>query len=131
MTLKTIQVNIYGAPWTSQGGIDAIQFINQAVSQGNSVKRVFFFFDGVYHGLNAQSPASDEFPFLSEWQKIRSLGIELLCCIAASANRGVLSSAEAQRYQKPNATLAEGFELAGLGQWASGQFDCDQIISFK
>lgn len=129
--MKTIQVNIYGAPWSSQGGIDAVSFIHHAIKQGNTIKRVFFFFDGVYHGISSQSPASDEFPFLHEWQKIRNLGVELLCCIAASANRGVLSSAEAQRYEQPHPTLADYFELAGLGQWASGPLDCDHIITFK
>ena len=125
-----LQINIYGAPWSSNAAIDAIALINQALLEGQQIKRVFFFFDGVYHGMQSQSPASDEFDLLSSWQHIADQNVELLLCIAASANRGVLTETEAKRYDTFR-TVAPFFEVTGLGQWASGFHDVNRIISFK
>jgi tRNA 2-thiouridine synthesizing protein D len=125
------QLNIYGAPWSSNSASDAISFAKESLRSGHSIKRIFFFFDGVYHGLASQSPASDEYALLEEWKMIASEGVELLLCIAASANRGVLSEEEAKRYEKTTATISDCFEITGLGQWASGFHDVDRIMSFK
>lgn len=126
-----IQVNVYSAPWSSQSSVDALTFLEEALKQGHEISRVFFFFDGVYHGLSSQSPASDETNFLAQWQKIRDEGVELLLCIAASANRGLLDEAEAKRYEKEHPTIDNCFSLTGLGQWATGFHDSDHIITFK
>lgn len=125
------QLNIYAAPWSSNSAEKAIAFAQQALSDGHEVKRIFFFFDGVYHGLKTQSPASDEFNLLTAWQQLADQGIELLLCIAAAANRGVLNKTEAQRYEQNTFTAADCFEVTGLGQWASGFADVDRILSFK
>lgn len=127
----TFQINIYGSPWSSESALRAQRFIRQAQADGHEIKRVFFFFDGVYHGLKTQSPASDEFDLLGQWQSIASKGVELLLCIAASANRGLLDETEAKRYDRDAVTVADGFTLTGLGQWASGFHDVDQRITFK
>jgi tRNA 2-thiouridine synthesizing protein D len=126
-----IQVNVYSAPWSNQSSIDALEFIHEALQQGHEVSRVFFFFDGVYHGLRSQSPASDEFNFLEKWQQLSENGVELQLCIAASANRGILDDNEAQRYEQNITTIAPCFVLAGLGQWATGFHDSDKIMTFK
>ncbi|EAR09673.1 sulfurtransferase complex subunit TusD [Reinekea blandensis] len=125
------QINVYGAPWTGNSARSAQQFIQHSLDSGHDIARVFFFFDGVYHGLNTQSPASDEFDLLSQWQALSDRGVELLLCIAASANRGLLDDAEAKRYDKSAITVARGFSLTGLGQWASGFHDADRLITFK
>ncbi len=125
------QVNIYGSPWSSNAAIDAIALVEQAIKAGHTIKRVFFYFDGVYHGLNSQSPASDEYDLLNAWQGIADQNIELLLCIAAAANRGVLTEQEAIRHTQPVGTVASCFEITGLGQWAAGFHDVDRIISFK
>ncbi|MBU2863244.1 sulfurtransferase complex subunit TusD [Reinekea forsetii] len=126
-----IQINVYSAPWSHQSSIDALTFARQCLQQGHELARVFFFFDGVYHGLSNQSPASDEFNFLTQWQDIHNQGVELLLCIAASANRGVLNAKEAQRYRQSHPSSADFFQLTGLGQWATGFHDCEKLIAFK
>ena len=126
-----IQVNVYSAPWSNQSSVDALTFLEEMLNQGHDVTRVFFFFDGVYHGLKSQSPASDEANFLAKWQDIHDKGVELLLCIAASANRGLLDDSEAKRYEKEHSTIASCFSLTGLGQWATGFHDSDHIITFK
>lgn len=125
------QLNIYGSPWLSNSANDALAFAQAAMAAGHSIKRVFFFFDGVYHGLAAQSPASDEADLLRQWRTLADQQIPLLVCIAAGANRGVLNDEEAKRYEKSHSTCLDIFEVTGLGQWASGFHDCDRIITFK
>lgn len=126
-----VQVNIYGSPWATNSALEAQEFIRRALSNDIEIKRVFFFFDGVYQSLATQSPSSDEYDLLTEWRSLSEKGIELLVCIAAATNRGILNSEEAARYDKQVISLADSFELVGLGQWAMGFSDCDKIISFK
>lgn len=130
MVMK-FQINVYGSPWSGNSARRAQHFIQQCLDDRHEVIRVFFFFDGVYHGLRTQSPASDEFDLLGHWQSLAASGTELLLCIAASANRGLLDETEAKRYDQDTVTIADGFVLTGLGQWASGFHDADQLITFK
>ena len=125
------QINVYGTPWSGNSAFDACDFITEAIAAGHRVQRVFFFFDGVYHGLRSQAPASDEPDVLNAWKTIADAGVELLLCIAASANRGLLNKTEAERYDKDIATVDDIFQVTGLGQWASGFHDCDRMIEFR
>lgn len=126
-----IQLNIFGSPWQSNAAEDALSFAKTAHEQGHDIKRVFFYFDGVYHGLENQAPASDEFNQLKAWSAVKALGAELLLCIAASANRGVLDSKETERYAKHHPSASDLFEITGLGQWATGFQDCEKMVTFK
>ncbi|WP_320824974.1 sulfurtransferase complex subunit TusD [Reinekea sp.] len=125
------QLNVYGSPWAANNAADVRCFIEAAWSAGHDIARVFFFFDGVYHGLISQSPASDEPNPLAYWQALAQANVDLLLCIAAATNRGVLDEAESRRYQQTVTTSAPFFELTGLGQWAVGFHDVDRIITFK
>lgn len=122
-----IQICIHSAPYASNTAFDALSFAKRAISQGHTIKRVFFYFDGVYHGLLTQSPSSDEYALPSEWQALAEMGVPLQLCIAASTLRGIQ---ETDSDNQTN-TLLDGFELTGLGQWASGYHDCDQQVVFK
>lgn len=125
------QLNVYGSPWLSNCAEDVVCFANTVLNEGHSISRVFFYFDGVYHGLITQSPASDEFDLLAAWQSLADKGIDLFLCIAAATNRGVLSEEEMNLNNKDVATVSSCFEITGLGQWASGFHDSDRIVSFK
>ena len=127
-----IQINVYASPWNQQSCQDALAFGQSAVASGHKLQRVFFFMDGVYNGLRSQAPATDETDILAQWLSLKQRShCELLLCVAASANRGLLSAEEAARQSKDTATVAEGFELAGLGQWALGYGECDKVVSFR
>lgn len=127
-----LQLNIYAAPWSQSAQEDALAFARAARAQGLSIKRVFFFMDGVYVGLTAQAPANDEIDIRQEWLDLHEkCGCELLLCIAASANRGLLNDSEAERQNKTRITVDPPFELVGLGQWSLGFGDCDKVVSFR
>lgn len=125
------QLNVYAAPWSGNTAEQAQGFAQRLLAEQHQLCRIFFFFDGVYHGLGSQAPSSDDYPLLAGWQQLAAQNVELLLCIAASANRGILDTTEAKRHQKPAATLADGFQLAGLGQWAAGFREADRIVSFR
>ncbi|MHA7878242.1 MAG: sulfurtransferase complex subunit TusD [Saccharospirillum sp.] len=125
-------MNVYQSPWRQQSCLDALAFAHAALNAGHRLKRVFFFMDGVYNGLRSQAPATDEPDILAQWQALQAdSGCELCLCVAASANRGLLTSEEAVRQNKDTATIADRFELVGLGQWALGFGDCDKVVSFR
>jgi tRNA 2-thiouridine synthesizing protein D len=127
-----LQLNLYQAPWNHVSHLDALAFADACLIRGDRIERVFFFMDAVYVGLLSQSPASDETDPKNRWQQLaKRADCELLLCIAASANRGLLNEAEAARYQCPVATVADGFEVVGLGQWALGFGDADKVVSFR
>lgn len=125
------QLNIYGSPLASNASKDALAFAQQCLEHGHTIKRCFFYFDGVYVGLSTQSPAGDEANLLESWRLLSEKQIPLFLCIAAATNRGVLDKAEADRYGQPIVSAHDCFELTGLGQWATGFNDADKIISFK
>lgn len=126
------QLNLYAAPWSNASQADALAFAQALPAQGHRLLRVFFFMDAVYTGLVSQAPASDEPDWRRDWVAVQqSSGCELLLCIAASANRGLLNAAEAERQAKAAVTVEAPFELVGLGQWASGFVDCDRVVSFR
>jgi tRNA 2-thiouridine synthesizing protein D len=126
-----IQINVYGSPWSGNSAEQATAFIKQALAQGHHIRRVFFYFDGVYHGLKTQSPATDEFNLLARWKDIAAQNVDLFLCIAAATNRGVLNDEESKRQGHSVSTVADFFEITGLGQWASGFHDVDRIMTFK
>jgi len=49
---------------------------------------------------------------------------------AAGLRRGVLDAGEAQRYQRPAANLAAGWELSGLGQLHEAAQQADRLVCF-
>lgn len=127
-----IQLNLYQAPWHHVSHQDALAFARASMARGGRIERVFFFMDAVYVGLTSQSPASDETDLRQAWVDLAAeSGCELLLCIAASANRGLLNDTEAERYQSPISTVAEPFQLVGLGQWALGYGEADKVVSFR
>jgi tRNA 2-thiouridine synthesizing protein D len=127
-----IQLNLYQAPWHHVSHLDALAFAEASIARGDRIERVFFFMDAVYIGLISHSPASDDGDLKLKWQQLaQRSGCELLLCITASANRGLLNEAEAARHQSPVATVTAPFQLVGLGQWALGYGDADKVVSFR
>ncbi|WP_108127054.1 sulfurtransferase complex subunit TusD [Saccharospirillum mangrovi] len=126
------QLNVYAAPWSSNAQADALAFAAALADSDHRLVRVFFFMDAVYSGLSTQAPSADEPDWRQRWIDLQQqTQCELLLCIAASANRGLLNDTEAQRQAKPIATVEAPFELVGLGQWAAGFGDCDRVVSFR
>ena len=123
---------IHGAPYSSQAAEHALEFIEALLLCDHSVERVFFFHEGVYHGLNGQVPAQTQHTtdLQPRWAALRTQNIELAVCIASGIKRGVVDAVEQQRYGLPSSTLVSDFTLVGLGQLIAAIEGADRYIEF-
>ena len=122
---------VHGAPYAGQSNHHALQFAHALLQAGHEISRVFFFHEGVYVALNSRVAPQDEADTTAQWQALaHQHDVELAVCIANGLKRGVLSEQERDRYDKPSATLAEGFELVGLGQLIEAIAVSDRYVEF-
>ena len=85
----------------------------------------------VLNGTSLRLAASNEFDACSEWQALwRAHGTELVLCVSACHQRGILGAEEAARHGRTGASLAEGFIVAGLGQLAELTAVADRVVTF-
>jgi tRNA 2-thiouridine synthesizing protein D len=118
-----IQIN--SAPWQGANNETAYQFIRAALQGGHEIVRVFFYYDGAYHGLRQMAPPEDEKALLSRWSALATeYGVDLVICIAAAARRGLLENVEIVREDE----LAAGFRIGGLGLWVEACLRADRVL---
>ena len=73
----------------------------------------------------------DEPDLVQAWTEFgQAAEVELLVCISSCLRRGLLDETEADRYQKPNASIAPGFTISGLGQLIDACLESDRVMSF-
>lgn len=130
-TTLTYSLVINAAPYACQGAKTALDFATALIEQGHSLKRVFFYGDGIHIANNLSTPQQGEENLQERWQQLaKDSHCELIICIAAALKRGLLNEQEATRYEKPAFNLAEGFEISGLGQLAEAAITCDRVVNF-
>ncbi|MDK2776522.1 MAG: sulfurtransferase complex subunit TusD [Pseudomonadota bacterium] len=109
----------------------AQDFARALLGEGHEIRRIFFYQDAVFAALAGQQAVQGQISNAASWQALaEEAGIPLQACIANALRRGICDEAEQQRYNLPAATLADGFELAGLGEMAAACADSDQVIEF-
>ena len=124
-----IQIN--SSPFQSNMGETAYQFIKSALEMGHEVVRVFFYQEGVYYAFRYVTPPDDEIQIVERWSTlVREYNVDLVVCISAAQRRGLLEATEANRQGKKDNDLAEGFRIAGLGQWVEAMLLADRFIEF-
>jgi len=122
---------IYAAPYSSQAPDTAYKFATALLANNHKIYRIFFYHDAIHHASALTTPQQDEPNFTQQWQSLaKTHKIDLVVCIAAALKRGLLNSQEANRYNKPAANLAEGFEISGLGQLLDAAVNSDRFITF-
>lgn len=129
MMKYAIQIN--SSPYQSQSGATAYQFIKCVLEQGHQVVRIFFYQEGVYHAFRYATPPDDEVWTVTRWSELaNTYQLDLVVCISAAQRRGLLESVESKRQGKKDNDLAEGFRIAGLGQWVEAVLEADRFIEF-
>ena len=124
-------IAVHGAPYASNASQSALAFAHAALAAGHEIARVFFFHEGVLTGLNSVVPPQDERDVTADWVALaQDHEVELAVCIANALKRGVLNAPEQKRYEKPSATLADAFELVGLGQLIDAITSSDRYVEF-
>lgn len=127
--MASFAIAIHGGPYDSQAALSALRFSRAAVAGGHTIKRVFFYHDGVLTAL-ARETLQDEANPTELWRAFsEEAGVELTVCIAAALKRGVFDEREAKRYGVERST-ADGFELAGVGQMVDAAISSDRTVTF-
>lgn len=109
----------------------ALDFATSLLQQGHSLKRVFFYQDAVYVGLNGQTPIQGQQSLMQRWLQLsKQYEFPLQLCIANAIRRGLVNAQEQERYQLPTTTVALGFDLVGLGELAEACQEDDRVIQF-
>ncbi len=127
--MASFAIAVHGSPFESQAAISALRFAESAIATGHTINRVFFYHDGVLNAL-ARETLQDEANPTRLWQDFaKSSGVELTVCIAAALKRGVFDAREADRYNAQQ-SMAEGFELAGVGQMIDAAISSDRTVTF-
>lgn len=124
---------ITGSPYQSKACHTALRFIHAALNKyPDSIKGVFFYEDAVLIGNQTAQPPRDEINLTKAWQEVAEQHkVPLYLCIAAAVRRGIINESESRRYQLEQHTLAELFQLEGLGTLVDLMNTTNKIIQFR
>jgi len=124
---------VTGSPYQSKACHSALRFIKAAIKKHpDSIKGVFFYEDAVLIGNQVAQPPRDEINLTQAWQALaKQHNIALYLCIAAAARRGILNEDESRRYELDQHTLAQYFQLEGLGTLVDLMNSTNKIIQFR
>ena len=121
---------IYASP-ANPSTTTALKFSKALLEKGHSIFRIFFYGEAVRTANALQVSPQNEYDLPAAWQGfIRDNSLDATVCIAAAIRRGVLDETEAKRYKKPSPSLANNYELSGLGQLAEAALKSDRLITF-
>ena len=118
-------IAVLGSPYDSQANLHALKFAQSAIKNGHHINRVFFFHEGVSIALEQRDLSQEEFDYNKAWRKLSSEhDVELNVCISSGGRRGVVKN------ETTYSTVAEGFELVGLGQVVEAISSGDKYVEF-
>lgn len=129
--MATFSLLVTANPHSTQGQFSAIQFAKTLISQGHTLKRVFFYADGVLVASRLNCPPSDEYNLTKTWAKLAiQHDFELVACVTVAMKRGITNAAEAERNALTGDNLDPAFEISGLGQLTEAMLESDRLITF-
>lgn len=106
----------------------AYQVAEELLKANHTICQIFFFQEGVSNANALVNPASDEVNLVEMWKKLAKLHrLPLHLCIAAAQRRGVVDE---QISANATHNLAEGFTLAGLGEFSQAVLKADRLLTF-
>ena len=118
-------IAVLGSPYDSQANLHAFNFARSVIQKGHHINRVFFFHEGVRIILEQRELGPEEFDYNKAWRELSSEhDVELNVCISSGGRRGVVKN------KTTNSTLAEGFELVGLGILVEAISSGDKYVEF-
>lgn len=124
---------ITGSPYQSKACHSALRFLKAALKNPDHILQgVFFYEDAVLIGNKLAQPPRDELSLTASWRAIaKEHNIPLSLCIAASVRRGVINETESKRYELEESSLADGFQLEGLGTLVELMNTTHKVIQFR
>lgn len=122
---------VLSSPASGHGARTAVRFAHSAIDRGHTIERVFFLDEGVGTGSQAAVFPQDEADRLAPWIDLAEQhSVELVLCISSALKRGLLDSAEAERYDKAGPTAHPAFIVSGLGQLIDAAARVDRLLTF-
>ena len=124
---------VTGSPYQTKACHSALKFLKTALlNPENTLEGVFFYEDAILIGNALAQPPRDEIDLTKEWAELaKAHNIPLYLCIAASVRRGIINETESQRYETSQHSLAEGFQLEGLGTLVELMSTTSKLIQFR
>ena len=119
-------IAVLGGPYDSQANLHALKFAQSAINNGHHINRVFFFHEGVSIALEQRDLSQEEFDYNKAWRELSSEhDVDLNVCVSSGGRRGVVKN------ETTDSTLAEGFELVGLGLVVEAISSGDKYVEFS
>ncbi len=120
-----------GAPFSSQAPQSALAFCEAAVAAGHEIIQVFLYGDGVHLANRLAVPPADEVDWGSRWREWLTVqGCPATACVASALRRGIIDPDEAERWDKPAASLEGPWRIGGLGDWVQASLEADRVMTF-
>jgi len=120
-----------GAPYSSQAPQSALAFCEAAVAADHEIIQVFLYGDGVHLANKLAAPPADEADWCGRWHDwLVGQHCNATACVASALRRGVIDKAEAERWEKPAASLERPWRIGGLGDWVQASLEADRVITF-
>ena len=125
-----LAITVHAAP-VSPAASRALRFCQALLAGRHEIIRLFFYQDGVYNACNSLVVPQDEADLSRQWRDfIQANHLDAVVCIAAALRRGLLNQQEADRYERPSASVSPPWELSGLGQLHDAIQSADRLICF-
>lgn len=125
--MSTISLFVTGAPLASQAALSALRFCQTSEKEGVRITQVFFYSEAASIANRLVDPMDDELNLSDAWRMFAArTATRLVVCIASSERRGVFADPVSGL-----SNLADGFEIAGLGQFHSAMLGADRLAVFR
>lgn len=125
------------AIWTTSSPIQnelhdlALATARSIIENGYELSCVFFWGAGTQAANSLLSYPRDETNYRQAWQELAlNHGVSLKVCISSAARYGVFNETEAKRHSHPMATIADYFEIDGLGSLVELEHTNDRVLRF-
>lgn len=113
-------IAIKGSVYGEQSAFLAYQFAEALLAKGHHIDQIFFFQNGVTNANALVDSANDEVNLVEKWQLLaKTHRLSLHLCISAAQRRGIVEQ-----------NLADGFTLAGLGEFSQAFLTADRLLTF-
>jgi tRNA 2-thiouridine synthesizing protein D len=124
---------VQGSPYSTQACHSAYRFCQHLANEtDHQIDGVFFYQDSVLIANRLTQIPRDEVNIQQQWQQLaQQHAFPLFVCIAAAVRRGIISESEKVRYEVNHGTLADDFQLEGLGSFTQLITTSDKTITFR
>jgi len=122
---------VLSSPVSGQSSRHAVDFARAAIACGHTIHRVFFLDAGTVASATGCVVPQDETDPVRGWAEFAGQhAVELVICVTSALRYGMLDAIEAERHQRPGATINPRFSISGLGDLVDACASSDRVVTF-